>query len=243
MALALAIAALVGGSLQRRSLRAHEMWNAEVSTGVLKQIYVVGIWATAGAGIHWLFAQGYNYLVAGTLSITSVAAIAATRTLIMPVNLVSTGISSFMFPTVSSWLQQHNPSLVLKRLGLLATGLVMIASIYLAFVWIFRDWIFSNILKKHFAQQNLLLGLWFAVSIAMLLRDQLLYILVARARFRLLSGVTLASAILSLSTSYFAMRRFGDAGALCGLLLGEVISVIGLVVMSLRETSLPNPER
>lgn len=243
MALALSLAALIGGSLQRKSLRAHEMWTIDGNSGALKQILTVGLWATTGAAIHWAFAQGYNYLVAGTLGVASVAALAAIRTLIMPVNLVSTGISSFMFPTVSTWMQQVAPRAVLKRVFLMAGGLVLVASCYLAVVWVFRDWIFANVLKKSFPQQNMLLGLWFAVGIAMLLRDQLLYILVVRARFRLMSAVTLASAILSLTTSYIAMRRYGETGALCGLLLGEIVSVTGLVALSLREVSMPNSDR
>ncbi|MGC3982244.1 MAG: hypothetical protein QM808_13405 [Steroidobacteraceae bacterium] len=236
-ATALALAAFLGGGQQQKYLARHEMWNAHAAPDVLKQIYKVGAWAMMGAAIHWAFAQGYNYLIAGTLSITSVAAIAATRTLIMPVNLVSTGISSFMLPTVAAWLQRLSATAVMKRMLLLALGLVLATSLYLLVVWLCRDWLFATVLKKHFDQQNLLLALWCVVSIAMLLRDQLMYIVVARARFRVLSALTLVCAVLSLSASYFAMRKLGEAGALYGLLLGEIASVATLIVLSLRETN------
>jgi O-antigen/teichoic acid export membrane protein len=234
----LALAALVGGTRQSKSLQRHENWDTPGEVGVLRRIYSVGIWACFGAGTHWAFAQGYSYLVAGTLSVTSVAAIAATRTLIMPVNLISTGIGTFMFPTVSGWLQRISPKVVLRRMLMIAAALSVLAGVYLLIVWVFRDWVFSSLLRKHFAQQNQLLALWFLVAIAMLLRDQLGYIVVARARFRVLSALTLACAVLSLSTSYVAMRHYGEIGALCGLLVGELTNVLGMLLMSWREVNI-----
>ncbi len=238
-ALALGLAALIGGSRQCKSLQQHEMWDTSGNPGALRQIFNVGMWAALGAATHWVFAQGYSYLVAGTLSVASVAAIAATRTLIMPVNLISTGISTIMYPTVAGWLQKQTPKTVLRRMLLMAFALVLLASTYLLLVWVCRDWIFDSLLKKHFEQQHQLLVMWFAIGIVMLLRDQFCYVLACRARFRAMSTLTFCCAVLSLIISYLAMRKFGELGALWGLLIGELINMSGFLIMSFREVNLP----
>lgn len=232
-AVSLMLAAIAGGFMQRHSLWRFSPWSAG-ARGVLRSIVVVGFWATAGAGIHWAFTQGYNYLVAGVLGVNAVAAIAATRILMMPVNLISTGINSFMFPTVAGWLQHHPVMTVFRRLLLLAAGMVVVAVVYLGVLWLLRDWIFDTILRKQFARRDTLLALWSVICVMMVMRDQLLCILAAKAQFRRLSVVALISAVVSLVVSYFAMQQYAEPGALVGIIAGEIISVVGIVVLTMR---------
>jgi len=72
----------------------------------------------------------------------------------------------------------------------------------------------------------------------MVVRNQLAYLLAAQGRFRVQSLLTLACAVISLAASYWGMLRFGVAGALVGLLIGELISVIGIVILSFRNVAL-----
>jgi hypothetical protein len=53
-----------------------------------------------------------------------------------------------------------------------------------------------------------------------------------------MSLMTLLSAAVSLGASYAAMQRLGVTGALVGMLLGESISVLGVMALSRRQ-----PER
>jgi len=92
------------------------------------------------------------------------------------------------------------------------------------------------VLKKNFPQRDPLLLLWFAVSLMTLLRDQLLYLLSARQRFRLMTTLTLLSAVFSIGLSYVCMRYFGVIGALLGILAGELLNVVGLIVLSAIES-------
>ena len=234
-ALAVACAATAGGLLCSRYLWRQVPWNIHGAPGILRAIAPIGIVTAAGAAIHWLFSQGYNFLVAGTLDVSAVAAIAATRILIMPVNLLSTGIGTMMLPTTSGWLQTMDARVVLRRLLLLASALALAALGYFAVLWLVRDWLFANVLKKQFAQRDRLLLLWYAVGLLMLLRDQLIYLLLARSRFHVLTLLTFVSALLSLITSYFSMRLIGVTGALWGVITGETISVIGLLTLSFME--------
>lgn len=234
-ALALALAALLGGSLLGRNLWRHEPWSRRVPSGTLQQIAPDGAWSAFGGGVHWLFSQGYSYLVAAVINVTAVAALSATKLFVMPVALLSVGIGTLMLPTASRWNNHHPAIPVLGRLALFAIGLDALASIYFLAVWFARGWIFSHVLKRHFAQGDLLLLLWFAIALVTVFRDQLLYFLTTRSRFKATSLLTLASAAVSLTMSFILLREFGTVGASVGLLIGEVFNTIGILVLSLHE--------
>jgi O-antigen/teichoic acid export membrane protein len=234
--LTLAFAALIGGLFCTRALWRFEPWNIRGAPGILLAITPLGAWSTTGAAAHWLFSQGYNYLVAAVLHVPAVAALAATRLTIMPVTLVSSGIGTMMMPTTAAWLNVHSAPTVLRRLLLFALGLGVASLCYFAVIWFTRDWLFAHVLKKNFPQRDPLLLLWFAVSLMTLLRDQLLYLLSARQRFRLMTTLTLVSALFSIGLSYVCMRHFGVIGALLGILAGELLNVIGLIVLSAIES-------
>ncbi len=235
----LSLAAVASGILLSQALHRYEPWNIHGKKGILREIAPLAVWSTAGAAIHWTFSQGYIYLVAGTLNLTAVAAIAATRLLLMPVNLLSTGIGSLMLPLASGWLHRHGAPLLWHRLCQFALGLAVATVFYFTILWLFRDWIFTVILKRQFAQRDELLLLWGIVFLLIVVRDQLVYFLAAQGRFRILTLLTLVSAALSLATSYWAMLRLGVVGALLGILVGELINVVGIVFLSFRKT--PHP--
>ena len=233
--LALALAALVASLQLSRTLRRAEAWNAHGAPGILLEIAPLGTWSTAGAAIHWSFSQGYTYLVAATLDVRAVAAVAATRLLVMPVNLLTTGIGSVMLPLVSRWLHESGAGVVLRRLFWFALAIATLAAGYFLALWVLRDWVFAVVLKKQFAQRDLLLMLWSASFVVMAVNQQLLWLLVARQRFHRLTSLGLVSAVVGLSCSYWGMLRFGGAGAPLGILAGEVVNAIGLSLLCQRE--------
>jgi O-antigen/teichoic acid export membrane protein len=217
------------------ALRRQEPWSPVPPPGTLRTIARLGALSALGSGIHWSFSQGYNYLVAGTLDINAVAALAATRMFVMPVNLLSTGIGTLMFPTTARWLRDIAPGKVFGRLVLVSSAMALASGCYLLCMWLGRDWVFDRLLKKHFLNGDTLVLLWVAISLVMIFRDQLLHLLVARARFHLTSSLTAVSAVISISCSIVAMRQHGAVGALIGLLTGEVFNVVGIVILSLRD--------
>lgn len=236
---AMSLAATVSGILLSHRLRRHEPWSTRGSGGILREIGPLAAWSTAGAAVHWGFSQGYIYLVAGTLDVAAVASISATRLLLMPVNLLSAGIGSLMLPLASGWLPRHGAPLVWRRLCLLAAAMAGGTLGYFTLVWLSRGWLFEVVLRKQFAQRDELLLLWGGVFLAMVVRDQLVFLLAAQGRFRALTLLTLAGAVVSLATGYCAMIRFGVAGALTGLLIGELISVLGIAILSVRNARQP----
>jgi O-antigen/teichoic acid export membrane protein len=238
--ISLAFAAFVGGVSAFRILASVETWNIHGAPGILLALIPLGMWSAAGAVIHWLFSQGYNYVVAATLDVKAVSEIATTRLLIMPMNLLSTGIGTMMLPTVAEWLSKHSVRKILRRVILFTLGMALIAMFYSGVIWLLRDWLFTHVFKKSFPDRDMLLVLWLVVGLFMLFRDQMIYLLVVRGRFKFLTWLTLGSALLGLTLSYVEMRQHGAAGALIGVLCGEVVNVAGIFVLSWRETRLPD---
>jgi O-antigen/teichoic acid export membrane protein len=246
-ALTLGLAAAVGGWLLSRMVWQHEGWVLHGSPRIFSEMAPLGTWAVVGAAIHWTFAQGFIYIVAGTLGVAAVATISATRLLLMPVNLMASGLGSMTFPTVSRWLQHHPVRDVFKRLSWLAAGIAGLGGLYVIVMWFSRDWIFTYVTKGQFEHRDTLLALWSAVFLLMAVRDQMLFLPAARGRYRIMAWLTLATAIFSLVTCYVCMRLFGVVGALVGVLSGEAFNVFGFIALSLREIRIersqqPSPE-
>jgi hypothetical protein len=94
------------------------------------------------------------------------------------------------------------------------------------------------VLKKSFVERDQLLLAWSAVAMVTLFRDQFMYFLTMRGRFQLTSAVTFVSALVSLGSGFAAMHYVGVLGAPFGILTGELLNVIGMIVFSLREARL-----
>ena len=227
--------ASAAGYLNSRLLWQKERWNVNGSPGVWRDIVSVGAWTAAGGVAHWSFSQGYNYLIVGTLNVAAVAAAGSTRMMMMPINLLSTGVGTMMLATTSAWLNQHGPRNTWRRVMLGTAAIAGAALLYLSILWFCRDFIFTRILHKEFEQRDLLLMLWSIASVMMIVRDQLVNFLLARIRYRTLTLLTIICALASLAVNYIAMLRIGVAGAPLGVLAGEIINVGGLIVISRRE--------
>jgi O-antigen/teichoic acid export membrane protein len=228
----LCVGSVAGGLLNARLLRWRDTSTPHGVAHVWRGIARAGTWTAVGSASHWSFSQGYNYLLVGALDVTAVAAVAATRMLMMPVNLLSTGVGSLMLATVSDWQTKHGANRTLRRVALCALVLGVIALVYLAAMWFARDFIFTRVFHKSFAQRDLMLILWSGVCVLMVIRDQFINFLLVRARYRSLTILTVACAIAALSVTYVMLGQIGAAGAPLGVLTGEIINVAGLIVMS-----------
>lgn len=240
-AVSMALASLAASLWSARALRRLEGRPQRRERSVLRSFAPLGLWTTAGAAIHWSFGQGYNFLVVGLLDVSAVAAVAATRTLLMPVNLLSTGMSSSLLPLVTSWLGREDTARVLRRLASVSAVVGLLSAAYFALLWLARDWLFAVVLHKSFAQRDSLLLLWACVVLVAALRDPLLHILVVRRRLAELTALTLASAMAATACILCAAPRWGAAGAVSGVLVGETLNLLGVLTLALREARIPFP--
>jgi O-antigen/teichoic acid export membrane protein len=238
----MSLGSIAAGRESSRLLWRAESWNIDATAGVWRDIAAVGIWPATGAVAFWAYTQGYNYLIAGTANLTAVAALGSTRTLMMPIALVSSGVNPLMLATVNAWLTEHGVRPTLRRVALAAGAMAALALFYAALFWPLRDLIFARILHKSFPQRDLLLLVWWLASVVIVARDQFQNFLLARARYRSLTALTITSAVIALAATCIMIGRIGIAGAAIGVLIGELTNLLGLIALSLLELRQTAPD-
>jgi len=234
--LGVGLAAWLSASVLRRSLWRHEPWDVEPGPNVWQDVTDQNAWSTFGASVHWSFNQGYSYLVAGLLDVRAVAALAATRLLLMPVNMLSSGVNQSLFPQVSRWIQEARVGVVFARILKICLWVSGLAMCYIIFVWMTHGWLFEKALKSVFEQAEQLIVLWSLVFLVTLWRDQIGCILMARGRLRAMGKVTFVCAGIALLAIVLLVPRVGAMGAVIGILLGEVLNLAGLLGVYFRES-------
>ncbi len=236
-----ALAALACGRILKHALR-NDM-DTSAAPGRMREIARIGAWAASGGVIYWLFNQGYSFLAAAALDLTAVAALAASRLLMMPVNLITAGVQKQLTPVASTWLHELGPLATFKRLAVFSMLLGGMTLTYIALAWWLRDWIFLDLMGKDFAARDTLLLLWSAVFMLMSMRDPIMLMLLLTQQLRTLTAITLAAAVLSLSICYVAMLRWGAPGAPIGILCGELLYICAVLWFARNTTRRPySPE-
>lgn len=231
--LAGAMAALACASVLRRVL-ANDI-ERDAAPGRLREIARMGFWAASGGVIYWLFNQGYNFLTAATLDLAAVAALAASRLTLMPINLLLAGMQKQLTPLASDWMHGMGARRTLRRLMLFSLALALFTLLYGAVIWLLRDWIFLDLMRKDFPQRDLLLVLWIGLFVLMVIREPIMMVPLLRQRFRALSAATLVCALIALAISYVGMLQLGPVGAVIGILTGEACYGLAVIVMAWRE--------
>ncbi len=203
--------------------------------GRLREIARMGFWAASGGVIYWLFNQGYNFLTAATLDLAAVAALAASRLTLIPINLLLAGMQKQLTPLASVWMHGMGARRTLRRLMLFSLALALFTLLYGAVIWLLRDWIFLDLMRKDFPQRDLLLVLWIGLFVLMVIREPIMMVPLLRQRFRALSAATLVCALIALAISYVGMLQLGPIGAVIGILTGEACYGLAVIVMAWRE--------
>lgn len=227
------MAALACASVLRRVL-ANDIERG-AAPGRLREIARMGFWAASGGVIYWLFNQGYNFLTAATLDLAAVAALAASRLTLMPINLLLAGMQKQLTPLASDWMHGMGARRTLRHLMLFSLALALFTLLYGAVIWLLRDWIFLDLMRKDFPQRDLLLVLWIGLFVLMVIREPIMMVPLLRQRFRALSAATLVCALIALAISYVGMLQLGPVGAVIGILTGEACYGLAVIVMAWRE--------
>lgn len=230
--LGIAVASWIGARVAHASFGKQPGWSTQPAPLALSQVLPLGYWAAAGSLIYWLFYQGYSYLAAIKLDVAAVAALAATRLLLMPVNLLATGVRQVLMPTAVGWYRDYGIWQLVRRIFIVSLGVLLLMAIYDAALWLLRDWIIDSVLQKDIADRNLLLGLWILIFSLAVVRDQVMMVFLIRERFRAMTQLTAACAVVSLLSSWFAMGQYGVVGALYGLAFGELVNLLGVLVLT-----------
>lgn len=195
------------------------------------QARTLGNWALFGSVVYWLYAQGYNNLVAFKIDASAVGMLAAARLLMTPLLLMTHGLRGVLIPMAAGWLRHEGPYPVLRRIVIILIGATLAGASYLAAIWFLRDWLFAEVLRMQLQDRDTLLLYWGAIILTGVVRDFIQIVLLAMEKFKPLAGLTVASAVTALSTMWFALDYAGLVGALWGIAAAEVISLVGSLAL------------
>ncbi len=235
--LSLSLASWVTYRCLRRSLPFLIDHSPQQKSSLLRDILPLTAWSTGGAAVYWIFSQGFLYLVAAQLGLAAVAALSATRLLLMPLNLLSTGVGALLAPAAAGWLSQHGRQWLIKRLLLASAALGSITLTYGVLAWSFSGPLLHLLFKRAIPQGGLLIALWSVLYVSLAIRDQVTYLLTALGRFKSMSLLTLFSAAVAMVSCLIGMAHWGTVGALVGIIVGEMVNGLGiaaLVILALR---------
>jgi len=238
--LTMALAAVASHELLRRSLHRQAVPPACRQPGLLLGIIPLALWSTSGAALFWLYTQGFLYLVAANLGTTAVAALAATRLLLMPMNLLSSGLGGLLSPAAAGWLGSLGRTGLLRRLSGIAVAMAAVTALWVGLLHHWQEPLFALLFKQPVLHANSLLLAWGAVYVSMGLRDQLGYLLTALGQYRELTLLTTLATVTSLASCLAGMSWLPDPrGAMAGILAGEGLTLVGVVVLVLRAIRQP----
>lgn len=225
-------AALWAGTLRaNRSLAKDPGWVPGDKAAAWRELRILGLWSMFGSVMYWLFGQSYSYMLATRLDLKSVAAVNEARLLLMPAFVLTIGMQGLLTPMAAKWYADLGFRTLVRRL-LAILGIVgTLDLLYFGFVWIFRDWLVGDLMHKHIIDRDELLLLWAIVAIIGLMRDVLQCTLLALAKFRSTASQVAYSAVVALVIMWFGMSWWGAPAVLIGQIVGEVVNVIGIVLL------------
>ncbi len=233
----LGAAAAVGRWMGHRAIARNEGWIPNPGSANWAEMRHLATWATAGAVVYWIYGQSYNFVLAHRADLSAVAEVNVARLLLMPLMLMSQGVSNILNPNASGWLHHEGLPRVIRRLVPFALGLLVILAVYVGVLWQCRHWLMAEVMRKQIVEIDTMLLLWAFTYTLSMLRDVFQSALIALGRFKIMAGLTAIAAVGSLSAMWFCIGRFGPAGAIMGVIVGETLSlggVVFLLIQSLR---------
>lgn len=229
------VTAACSAILMTKFLWESKPWDKDAKAASLREISTIGGWAAYGAGVHWSFSQGYTYIVAALLDVNAVAAIAATRLLLMPVTLLSTGVNQALLPLIARWNARDGLESAAKKV-LKVSAVLLIGSLgYVGMAWMLQDWFFLTLMRHDVPLRGQLIVYWSLLVVVMQLRDQLSCLLVAKLKLKQLGFITSFSAFASLVAIFILVPILGPQGALLGVIAGELVNFIGMLAILTKE--------
>lgn len=227
----LTFAAWIAARIGHEALAADPGWVVADAAPYWKEMRSLAIWATTGAVIFWLFSQSYNYILAARVDLTAVADVNASRMLLMPAMLLTTGVRSLLGPMSVTWLTQLGLDRLLKRLAVFVVGIGVLQLIYFAALWLFRDWLTGDLMHREIGDRDRLIMLWAGVSLVSLCREVTQCAVQAMLRFEAMAYVTAASALMALVLMWFGLDWWGPAAVIIAQIAGEFVMLVGVLVM------------
>jgi O-antigen/teichoic acid export membrane protein len=195
----------------------------------LRQVWRLGKWGLTGCILTWLHSQGFYYVLAALKGADMVAGVAASRLLLMPINLLFAGVGQLLLPMASGWQERNGTHEVIRRMTGIGAVIFGAALCHFSLVWVFRAWIVVHVFRHPVGALDPLLLMWGAAFLVTTLRSFAMVVLQAQERFASLVFLAFISTTSSLALCWWGIRHYGAVGSVLGIILGEGVDLFGII--------------
>lgn len=189
-------------------------------------------WSLFGATSSWLQGNAYLLLLFLMLGVTEVAYIAAARLLMTPIVLIITSWSNVMRPLLSKAMVRERPGRAetLMYQGMAAS--VVILLVYTLVLMAGLAVVPSGAFPEAYQGIQEYVLLWMLVFLFQLIRVNYSNYFQSALFFKMLAKSGMVVAVITVAMTAITVQAFGEAGALVGLMLSELLfSIILLLKM------------
>jgi O-antigen/teichoic acid export membrane protein len=206
---------------RRRAL--YPAWEGEPLRNSYAENWRHGRWALLGVISMHIQTYSSTYMLGALAGSLAVADLSASRLLLMPFMLVRQGWAQVSVPHGSRLRQAGRMTAYFRELAIACiTGPALVA-VYAAILLQLAPFLEGLLFTDKFDRAFDLIPLWAAVASAQFIRMNASFGLQVLTRFRLLAYVNIVMMGFTVIVAYALIHRYGIAGALVAMLLGEGI--------------------
>jgi O-antigen/teichoic acid export membrane protein len=181
-----------------------------------------GRWALGGVGVTWAQAQTYTYTLALFLGPAGVGLANLARIFISPFSFLLPAINKIAVPRLSE-LRVSDPVRMRRLASALTAALALLTVLYGAVLYACFDAVAKLLLGRQVPGVAPLVAIWCLVLLFQVVRSGGALLLQMQRKFKTLTLMNLPSALVTILASAWLIGYYGQAGALAGLLAGEVV--------------------
>lgn len=200
---------------------------------VAQENWRYGRWLTISALFFWLSGSAYYVLTGALLALSDVATLKSLQNLSTPVTQGITAINLLFLPWASHRYVQEGTHTLRRNtilLMIVSTGLIVV---FFAILIVFKDWLFELLYAGKYAEgQRFLLQIGL-ISVLVAVKSAWSMSLKIREKTALVSFVDVLGSVFTVTIGIGLVSRYGLGGAVSGLVVSGITSLITLLVIEL----------
>lgn len=225
------MAAACAWKVSNKETRLTEHQSLQAAKSALAETWKQGRWAAGGVAVTSIQSQSYVYILAVFGGGAYVAEAAAARLLLMPVSLLSAAVATVLTPRWAIELSESGVERVTYSARKILVLLVFAMLIYLGCLLATADTIIGYFMTDEYRDIKPLISLWGLVFLIQIIRSNMSIQLKVMHCFRSLTLANCVSALIVVVLGVFFVSRFGSNGALFGMITGELILTVLLLIV------------
>lgn len=227
----LGVASFVAGSVAAflSKVRLCFKWKEMILS--LGEVWPQGRWSLGGVAVTWIQDQSYVYLLSAMGGRAATADASASRLFFAPLALLNTGFTRVLMPRWAE-LWRIKDIKVMKDIAFKVKAIFTILIVgYVSALLMSKDVVTNWVLTAEYSDLSLLIILWGVVFLVQVIRSNYASMLQVLGAFRSLTIANLASATVVISIGTYLIAKYGAAGSVTALIVGELVLTFLLAII------------